>query len=184
MTFVAGAACRTSPFMNRSFTMAPTNPSSVVLPPVAIIGITPEYSVTNVVTKSPGSGTRNSDAITGDMKTPAPPGIPGDSRPRIMTGGISTAISIMLIGSFSRKQVETVTSSTAMVATFLFSTVPSTIDTRGGSCRWARARFAVGRGNGDEGRATPAGQTATGKGGVALLELCAGTHAAARAATT
>ena len=131
--------------MNRSFTMAPTNPSSVVLPPVVIIGITPEYSVTNVVTKSAGSGALNRDATTGDMKTPAPPGIPGDSSPRIMTGGISTAISIMLIGSFSRKHVETVTSSTAMVATFLFSTVPSTIDTRATSGRKPRSRSAESR---------------------------------------
>src|SRR5688572_2938033 len=98
--------------------------------------------VTKVVTNMVGSGTASSDAMTGDMNTAAPPGMPGDSSPRIRTGGIRTAISVIVMCTSSSAQVETVTSSTAMVATFLFSTVPSTIDARATCGRRPRSRSA------------------------------------------
>src|SRR5262245_38911531 len=122
--------------------MAPTKPSSVVLPAVVSIGMTPVYSVTNVVTNIVGSGTARSDAMTGDMKTAAPPGMPGDSSPRINTGGIRTAISVIVIGRSRSAHVETVASNTAIVATFLLSTVPSTIDARAICGRRPRSRSA------------------------------------------
>ena len=76
------------------------------------------------------------------MNTAAPPGIPGDSRPRSRTGGIRRPISTMVIGRSRSAQVETVTSRTAIVATFLFSTVPSTIDARATCGRRPRSRSA------------------------------------------
>ena len=51
-------------------------------------------------------------------------------------------ISIMLIGTSSSAHVDTVTSSTAIVATFLLSTVPRTIETRATSGRSPRSRSA------------------------------------------
>ncbi len=55
---------------------------------------------------------------------------------------MSTAISIMLMGTSSNAHVDTVTSSTAIVATFLLSTVPRTIETRATSGRRPRSRSA------------------------------------------
>src|SRR4029453_18365824 len=136
------AACSSSLSAKRSLSIAPTNPSSVVLPAVANMGMRPVEKVTKVVTNVAGSGTASSDAMTGDMNTPAPPGMPGDSSPRIITGGISTAISVIVIGRPSSRQVETVTSITPMVATFLFGTVPSTIEARATCGRRPRSRSA------------------------------------------
>ena len=101
----------------------------VVFPAVANIGINPEYIARNVATNTLISRTCRSTATIGDIKNAAPPGIPGDSRLRMSTGGISVRISTSDIGKFSSLATLIVTSMTDIPAQLLFITVPKTMDT-------------------------------------------------------
>src|SRR5260370_21699651 len=93
------------------------------------MGINPEYIDTNVATKTSISRTCKSTATIGDIKNAAPPGIPGDSRPRMSTGGISVTISTSDMWKLSNLDTLIVTSNTDMVAQLLFITVPKTLYT-------------------------------------------------------
>ena len=75
----------------------------------------------------------------GDMKNPAPPGIPGDTNPRSNMGGISKIMSVMEIGMCSRRVAEIVISSMDMLAQLLLSTVPNTMETSAISRRSPRS---------------------------------------------
>src|SRR6202165_6365782 len=93
------------------------------------MGINPEYMITKVATKTSTSRTCKSTATIGDIKNAAPPGMPGDSRPRMSTGGISVRISTIDMGKLSNLATLIVTNMTDIVAQPLFLTVQKTMHT-------------------------------------------------------
>src|ERR671933_3003828 len=102
-------------------------PSLTVLVPVANMGLKPEYIVIKVLINDPESGTLRMAATTGDIKTPAPPGIPGDSRPRIHRGMTDIASWAGERGMSSKRVTDTVQSMTPMVEALLLRIVPKTM---------------------------------------------------------
>src|SRR5208282_5335458 len=75
------------------------------------------------------SGALSRTATMGDMKNPAPPGMPGDSSPKIITGGIITMSSIIESGILSSLHTTIATISIDIVEQLLLRTVPNTMET-------------------------------------------------------